>query len=269
MKLDFRIDKIEGTKYKQFYGELQEQMPKLIAEGRIPMNTSQLMQKQIYSKNDPLEMEGAWTKNHFSTGDAIIHHPNGDTKIVLDCQTLREITPESKIINGSLIIDEDTYKNLPGEVFTKENRVRKNYNFSKEEVKAHPVWRILARDQSLLNEYTDFIFAECKKKHGYNDAMPLFLFGNNDGLIEMRDLYLWNIRSALEASCVVLNYWCGHLIGIKPDTSNLLDKIDSTSKTNSVEEIQEKDETQVYQSIKPLSNKSINKTKSLLSKFNF
>ena len=33
--------------YKEFYGRNTEQMPKLVAEGRVPMNASQLMQRRL------------------------------------------------------------------------------------------------------------------------------------------------------------------------------------------------------------------------------
>jgi len=72
--------------YKEFYGRNVEQMPKLIAEGRVPMNASQLMQRRLDYRNGPAEVKTAWMDNYFDTGDAVVYHPNGDVKIVLDSQ---------------------------------------------------------------------------------------------------------------------------------------------------------------------------------------
>src|SRR3989344_2825235 len=76
--------------YKEFYGRNTEQMPKLVAEGRVPMNASQLMQRRLVYRNGPAKVKTAWMDNYFDTGDAVVYHPNGDVKIVLDSQTLRE-----------------------------------------------------------------------------------------------------------------------------------------------------------------------------------
>ena len=150
--------------YKEFYGRNVEQMPKLIAEGRVPMNTSQLMQRRLDFRNGPADVKTAWMDNYFDTGDAVVYHPDGRVKIILDSQILREMTPESQRNSGALVLTEDAYKILQGEEFKKGKLGKINDGMSKEDVKAHPVWEVLARDQALLNDYTDFIFAEYKDR---------------------------------------------------------------------------------------------------------
>ena len=80
-----------------------EQMPKLIAEGRIPMNVAQLMQRRIDVRNAEADVKTAWMDNYFDTGDAVIYHPNGKIKVVCDSQHLREMTPQNKRNIGALI----------------------------------------------------------------------------------------------------------------------------------------------------------------------
>ena len=98
--------------------------------------------------------------NYFDTGDAVVYHPDGRVKIVLDSQTLRDMTPESPRSNGALILASEVYDPLQGEEFKKGKLSTTDAPLSREEVKAHPVWKFLARDQGLLNDYTDYIFGE-------------------------------------------------------------------------------------------------------------
>ena len=45
--------KLNATReaYQEFYGRNVEQMPKLVADGRVPMNVSQLMQRRLDVRN--------------------------------------------------------------------------------------------------------------------------------------------------------------------------------------------------------------------------
>ena len=67
-----------------------KQMPKLIAGGRIPMNTSQLMQRRLDVRNED-DLKSSYIDNWFDTGDAVVYHPDGRLKVVLDSQDLRNI----------------------------------------------------------------------------------------------------------------------------------------------------------------------------------
>jgi hypothetical protein len=143
--------------FKEFYGRNVEQMPALIAEGRVPMNVSQLMQKRLDVRNGPEAVRTDWW-DYFGTGDAVAYHPDGRVKIVLDSQTLREITPDSPIMYGALVLTEDAYNALEGEEFKKGKLGKVDQLMSKKDVKAHPVWGALARNQALLNDYANYIF---------------------------------------------------------------------------------------------------------------
>ena len=165
--------KLNATReaYQEFYGRNVDQMPKLIADGRVPMNTAQLMQRRLDVRNSDAKVKSAYMDNYFDTGDAVVYHPDGRVKIVLDSQTLREMTPDTQRVGGALLLTEDVYNALEGEEFKKGKLGKVNEWLSREDVKAHPVWRVLARDQGLLKDYTDHIFGEYQA--GFAKGTPL------------------------------------------------------------------------------------------------
>jgi hypothetical protein len=252
--------------YKEFYGRNVEQMPNLVAEGRVPMNTYQLMQRRLDLRNGPEAVKTAWMDNYFDTGDAVICHPNGDVKIVLDSQTLREMTPESQRNGGALVLGEDVYKALQGEVFKKGELGKVNALMSREDVKAHPVWKVLARDQALLNDYTDFIFAEGKKRFGYDTAMGVYPGSCGGDKPEMR---AWYVRGLVDWSYANgrdgLDGVDGRLVGIAPEALGAPGKGASNVRTYSMADVQtaRKQLDQIAEFMKP---ESVNKVKSLLGK---
>ncbi len=156
--------------YKEFYGRNTEQMPKLIAEGRVPMSVAELMQRRLEIRNSDTKVKSFYMDDHFVTGDGIIYNPNGMVKIVLNSQHLRDMTPESPRNDGKLVLTVEDYNALQGEEFRQDN-IREDDWFSRADVKAHPIWKALARNQTLLNDYTDYIFTE----GNYNVAMGIFL----------------------------------------------------------------------------------------------
>jgi hypothetical protein len=109
--------KLNATReaYQEFYGKNVQQMPKLIADGRVPMNVSQLMQRRLDVRNSDVKVKSSYMDNYFDTGDAVVYHPDGRVKIVLDSQTLRDMTPESPRSNGALVLASEVYDTLQGE----------------------------------------------------------------------------------------------------------------------------------------------------------
>jgi hypothetical protein len=242
-------------------------MPKLVAEARVPMNTSQLMQRRLDYRNGPAEVKTAWMDNYFDTGDAVVYHPNGDVKVVLDSQTLREMTPESQRNGGALVLGEDVYKALQGEVFKKGKLGKVNDSMSREDVKAHPVWKVLARDQVLLNDYTDFIFAEGEERFGYDTAMGVYPGSCGGDKPEMRAWYVrWLDNRSYANGRGDLTDDCGRLVGIASEALGCsLSKGASNIKAYSMADVQtaRKQLNQISEFMKP---ESVDKVKSLLGK---
>jgi len=204
-------------KYKEFYGRNVKQMPALIAEGRVPMNVSQLMQERLDVRNSKEAVRESWTNNYFDTGDAIAYHPDGRVKVVLDSRTLREMTPDTERIEGALLLTEDTYNVLEGEEFAKRKYGKIGDWLSKDDVKAHPIWKTLARDQALLNDYADFIFAQGKEEFNYDVAMGVYpdSFGENP---KMRAWLVNRLGSRSDANGGSdLDYNGGRFAGLAPE----------------------------------------------------
>lgn len=179
-----------GEGYTMFFGRNIEQMPLLRQAGLVPMSVAQVMQRRLAVLCDDLLWEStrfnhfvidpnvlldsAWFDSSIRTGDAVAYKDN-KIKIVLDAQPLREINLESKLReNGELLLPDGVYETLEGPEFRRNDLVCGRY-LSQREVHYHPGWRVLARDQNVLDEYADVIFKQAKKRYGYNDNMGLFL----------------------------------------------------------------------------------------------
>ena len=187
--MSLRLNQLSEA-FKEFYGQNVKQMPILIAEGRIPLSVDGLMQRRLDVRNASDDVKSAWIGNYFDTGDAVVYHPDGRVKIVLDSQTLREMNPDSKRNAGALILTQEQYDAIPGEEFKKGKLGKVNNDLSKKEVKAHPVWKALARNQSLLNDYADYIFAVGKQRFGYDTAMGVYPSSAQGETPEMRAWYV-------------------------------------------------------------------------------
>src|SRR3989344_9322924 len=198
--------KLDSTReaYKAFPQEgtaqIVQQMPKLIADGRVPMNVSQLMQRRLDVRSSDPEIKNSYMDNYFDTGDAVVYRPDGRVKIVLDSQTLRDMTPESQRNSGALVLTNDVYDSLQGEEFKKGKLGNVTDGLSRADVKAHPVWKVLARDQALLNDYTDFIFGEYQLRFAKDSAlddlklMGIYLSSANGTAPEMRAWFVGGLE---------------------------------------------------------------------------
>jgi len=215
--------KLNATRevYREFYDRNVGQMPKLIADGRVPMNVAQLMQRRLDVRNSDADVKGSYLDNYFDTGDAVAYHPDGRIKIVLDSQTLRGINPESKLINGALVLTEDDYNALQGEELKKEKFGKINESLLRKEVKSHPVWKILAREQALLDDYVDYIFAEGKQRFNYDTTMGIYLISAQGSTPDLR---AWCVsRLGLRSDADGRNLFgddYGRFLGVAPEALN-------------------------------------------------
>lgn len=220
MRLTLNIPE-EGEKFKEFYGRNVEQMPLLVSEGRTPLSVAGLMQRRLETRNASNDIKPSWMDNYSDTGDAFAYHPDGRVKIVLDSQTLREMTSESKRNGGALILGEDVYNALQEEEFKKGELGKLETSLSAKDVKSHPVWRALARDQSLLNEYTDLIFSEAKQRFRYDSNMGIYLDSAQGESPEMRAVCVLRLeyRSSVYGRYYLGSIY-GHLVGVAPEAQN-------------------------------------------------
>ncbi len=162
--------------FKEYFGRNIDQMPKLIEEGRTPLSASGLMERRLetLSASDPVN--NSWWNNYFDTGDSVFYYPDGRIKVVLDAKPLREISSESKLQNGALVLPDGLYEQLEGQEFTREQVAKYvDRQLTSKDAKNNPVWVALARDQNLLNAYVDAVFSEAKQQFGYNENMGVYV----------------------------------------------------------------------------------------------
>ncbi len=208
----------EIKRFEVYEGANTKAMPKLRADGRVPANVSQIMQRRLDLRNDDTGVKSFYMDKYFDTGDAVVYHPDGRVKVVLDSQHLRDMTSDTPRNGGALIIGEDVYNVLEGEEFKKGKLGKTGDWMSKKDVKAHPVWKVLARDQALLDDYADYIFAESKEKFGYDNGMGIFVSSANGDTPEMRAWYVYGLGDGSGADGGVdLVSGGGRLLGIAPE----------------------------------------------------
>lgn len=168
--------------FKEFYGKNIDQMPKLLGEGRTPLSTAGLMERKLEVLTASEDVKGAWWNNYFSTGDAVIYHPDGRFKVVTGNNAKpfwKELNPKSKLSMRALVLPDGMYDKFNGESFTREEI--KRYGIAEkmltmEEAKRNPIWKALAGgDQTLLDSYVDAVFKKAEKNPGYDKIMGVWL----------------------------------------------------------------------------------------------
>lgn len=206
--------------YKEFYGRNVDQMPKLIAEGRVPLSVNGLMKRRLEVEKLPFEdLKDAYWNNYFNTGDAVARHSDGRVKIVLDSKDLRGLNPKSKLLNGGgLILTNEVYEVLDGPEFSPKDIERyTGKSLSKSEVNKNPMWQSLARDKAVLRAYTDKTFEKAKAQFGYDQNVGLYL----PSVQEKPIMRSWCVRR-LDYGSYAFGYGSlddayGRLVGVAPE----------------------------------------------------
>jgi len=167
--------------YQLFQGIYREKMPELIAAGFVPMNVADVMKARLEAvKGIDAQQKDFWFK-YFNTGDGAAYR-DGKIKVVYDALALKDVTPVTQLSDGALILTPEYYNALEGQEFSMEELERAGLSkrLTKSEVKSHPLWQALARDNHLLSEYVDVIFAEVKQIHNDDYAMRFSLAFEQD-----------------------------------------------------------------------------------------
>jgi len=208
------------------------QMPKLIADGRVPINVPYVMRRRLNPElND-------WIDNYFDTGDGIAYAADGRVKIVFDAQPLREISEKSELTGGALKLADGTYDSLPGIELSKKDVARYTGNeLSLKNVKNNKLWRVFARnpdevpkefaqDARLLPEYAGRIFNAYREGFAKDQKvedlklMGVYLDSSSD-VEKMRAavVYWLEVRSQLDGRRI-LDVGSGRLVGVAPEALN-------------------------------------------------
>jgi len=197
---------------REFHGRNVDQMPLLIAESRVPMSVAGLMKRRLDSQRSD------WRENYFDVSDGVAYHPDRKRfKVVLDAQLLRVMTANSKLNDGALVLADGVYEDLEGQEFTrKELEGITGRHLTPDEVKAHPIWQVLARDNDLLKSYTDATFEEMNRRWHNDTGMAVY---PGDGMKSpiMRAWYVDSLNDGSDAlGGMGLNTEGGRLVGFKP-----------------------------------------------------
>jgi hypothetical protein len=224
----------QESKYKEYWGKITHQIPLALLEERIPPSINQILQKriEIIDSEDNKAISKLWNEDIYSR-DALIYHPSNKVKLVLDTPLIYNITPRTKLINGALVLNNEEYDNLEGTEFTlaQLSKYTKIKTSNKCEIKNNPIWKILSRDQILLEEYVEQVFKLAKSDYEY--LMGTYI-NNPIGVVTGN---LWYISGINNQSIAIarsnLNYDKNYFFGILPDIQKLSKptyKLDSIKK---------------------------------------
>ena len=204
--------------FETFYGRNIEQMPLLVKDGREPVSVSEVMERRINSKNL------AWKSNYFGTGDMIAYHPDGRVKVVLDAKQLREITPETSLVDGALTLANGVYETLNGAEFKRTEAIF-DKDLTPEGAKINPFWQYVARGNGVLVSYVDTMFPEMKSQFEFDEAMGIYLL-SAPKQPQARALYVGRLvsRSRLGGGDR-LDGDDGRLVGVAPEARGKLDQL--------------------------------------------
>jgi hypothetical protein len=189
------------------YMEIQDMifytLPLIKNQGKIPISISTIMTQKLCSEKSD------WYENSFCSGDAIAYQPvkwqRGKFKIILDSRLLREVDRNSPLCDrGALRLEDGVYESLEGYEFNYSNLdFRLQEDFPIERLKENPIWRIVARDENLLNDFADKFYPLMKPRRtrdhsDYDMNMGLQILNEPTNVPILRPLTLYPFRSGSE-----------------------------------------------------------------------
>ncbi|PIN80521.1 hypothetical protein COV11_03880 [Candidatus Woesearchaeota archaeon CG10_big_fil_rev_8_21_14_0_10_30_7] len=151
-----------------------DQMPLAVVNGYRPANMADVMGQRVVTSGN---VQKNWQFNYFDTVDGCPTHPDGSFKVVLDCDLLMTVNPQTILVNGALPLEDKVYKSLQGVNFSKKDRARFTGKYlTEKQAKNNRVWLTLAReDQDLLNRNAEAVFKYLKDTHNLDVGMAVIL----------------------------------------------------------------------------------------------
>jgi hypothetical protein len=223
--------------HREFNGSLIRQMP-LLVSGRnengeqldIPRDPASFAYVLERRMEAPQDVRPTWQKNYVFTGDGSVAGTEGDHLIVLDAQALRELTPESELFNGALVLSADAWQELKAqtekvtyftadEVQEAENKgyVKNNGVWTPANKTVGKVWDTLSRGlQSRLSEYVQLV---SEASSGSDSLMNVYF--NKTTKNGIPTMWSWVAGRINRKSCAhgynFLDYDDARLLGIAPE----------------------------------------------------
>lgn len=219
-----------------YEGRNVDAMPKLLADGRIPMSVANLMHYRMGQS----AIFPDWKTNYFDNSDLIVYNSNdsGKAKFVFSVdrnqkitengrKALGLITPNARLSSGAIELTPEQYQSMNGIEVAMSNLGKTESHLTQDEILGHKVWRILARhpsevptefaeDEKLLQEYSTWV----AKQTNSNTNMAVYL----DSCGKTPKLKAWYVYRLGDRSFAVgryaLDYGDGRFVGIAPEAPN-------------------------------------------------
>jgi hypothetical protein len=200
-------------------------MSKLIAEGRSPISVAGLMERRLEVLAGASQEEiSLWWDYHYDTCDGVFFHPDGNLKVVLGAQMLKDLNPNSPTTWDGIFVlggDRDSsivvYNSLDGPEFTKCGLDGKVVDIlTPEQAIDHPLWNALVPDKSLLRTYVLAVASLGKARFKYDKNMGICLLRSRvvatGGLWYVQRI----VRYSLGCGCNNVTGEDGRLVGVAP-----------------------------------------------------
>ena len=219
-------------KYQPFPGKVIEQMPILLADGREPVSTAHTADRRLYADE---EVRPKWRNNYVFTGDAPVYNGEGEVKLVLDSQDLREVNPQSSLYpnTGALVLSPSRWKALRGKkvmpLSQKDLQELNGKGYTRQTAKQSDVWRFILRSKKRQNDYADLV-ADATQS---DDIMRVYFDLEQYNLPVLRPLVLLGFGDrSFAVGNDILNVGSGRLVGVVSGGAAHVDGREAQSKKN-------------------------------------
>lgn len=183
--------------HQEYSGPITEQLPRLLADDREPMNIAQVLEQrmEMRKKGVPLNRHDAWWNNYFDTSDLWLRHPDKGGKVVVNSASQQDLfglflsnTSIPKLVDDAFSLPDGLYEKMDGpELSPRDIEVLHGKAYHLGYCRELDIWRTLARDSKRLDRYLDAIKGETGRK----DVMKLY-FGPPSAVPTARFWYLSN-----------------------------------------------------------------------------
>lgn len=221
--------------HREFYGQPIVQM-RLLVSGKdekgkvvdVPRNPASFAYVLERRMEAPQDVREAWQKKYIFTGDGSTAGTDGDHLIVFDAQALREITPESELYQGALVLPASAWQELKGQkdkvvyLTAKEvgqahgnGYVKKNGAWTPANRSVAKVWDALSKGRDL----TSYVQLVCEDSPHSDSLLNVFFNKTTQyGKPTMRSwvAYRTDINSSADGNDY-LNDDDGRLVGVAPE----------------------------------------------------
>ncbi|MEK6904981.1 MAG: hypothetical protein AABX24_01130 [Nanoarchaeota archaeon] len=207
----------------QYFGDgiVIDLMPQLIKAGYVPASVAVIVDRR---QNAPEEVRPHFN-TYFWTGDSVGTNEKGGALLTLDSPLLRQLTPESPLVNGALKLDNKQWRELkadkehslyltPAQVEAAQGKgyVSENGKFVANKA-VDKAWNHLNRGNN-LQSYAQMV-SEASKS---NEVMRLYFDRSKPTTPILRSLVLNRVDNDSNAyGDYLLDNYYGRLVGVAPE----------------------------------------------------